>query len=55
VGLKSRDWHSAKADHPRDGMTFRDGRTDCNGYEGWSDFIITLVVVNSHKFFSYTD
>jgi hypothetical protein len=20
--------------------------TDCNGYKGWTDFIITLVVVN---------
>jgi hypothetical protein len=23
--------------------------TDCNGYKGWTDFIITLVVVNSNS------
>jgi hypothetical protein len=33
----------------------REAKTDGNGYENGLDFIITLVVVNSHKFFSYTD
>jgi hypothetical protein len=32
-----------------------DIRTRSNGYKNVLDFIITLVVVNSHKFFSYID
>ena len=32
-----------------------DARTKGNEYKNELDFIITLVVVNSHKFFSYTD
>jgi hypothetical protein len=38
-----------------DGRRGSDGQADCNGYKNGMDFIITLVVVNSHKFFSYTD
>ena len=30
-------------------------RTGHDGYKNGLDFIITLVVVNSHKFLSYTD
>ena len=54
-------WHLAKCWHlslRRDATDWQentDVRTGSNGYKNVLDFIITLVVVNSHKFFSYTD
>ena len=60
-------WHLAKRRHlakremtphlemPRGKPEDIDVRTGGNGYKNVLDFIITLVVVNFNKFFSYTD